>query len=259
VSTWIGCFAPVVAGAPYDLRPIGYALTLPSDDTSPLVFDVVWIDFLPRDQTADDLMGPQDESADFMKILAGEGGVNLGFGTDETLDFDPFSGLSDALLVSMGELFPSSASLWMEKSRRAYRSGELDQSFRHAERAIQLDPGNVDYYNYFSGILVMSGRYELATDLLQDALFNDPYNVILRFNLACALSLAGQLDAAVRNLQTLDRMGWDNLLFYLGDSDLDPLRSHPDFLAMENQLLDRRARLGGELNYRVPPLEATSR
>ncbi len=73
------------------------------------------------------------------------------------------------------------------------------------------------------------GRYQdgLAIDLRLVALA--PLDPIVHYNLACSLSLTGQVDEAMREILTAIRHGYNELDHLLTDPDLAGVRRHASF------------------------------
>ena len=72
-------------------------------------------------------------------------------------------------------------------------------------------------------------RYDFAETLLRTALAIYTDNMLLEYNLACALSLQNKLDEAIGMLSLAIEHGYDNVEHLKRDVDLNNLRSHPAF------------------------------
>lgn len=77
-----------------------------------------------------------------------------------------------------------------------------------------------------------TGRLDLAIDALQQALIVRPQDALLRYNLACYLSLAGKKRGALRNLSKALAIDPDYRQRIESEPDFDPLRNDPDFQAV---------------------------
>ena len=77
-----------------------------------------------------------------------------------------------------------------------------------------------------------TGRLDLAIDALQQALIVRPQEALLRYNLACYLSLAGKKRGALRNLSKALAIDPDYRSLIESEPDFDPLRDDPDFQAV---------------------------
>ena len=59
-----------------------------------------------------------------------------------------------------------------------------------------------------------------------------PRDAIARYNLACSLSMLGDLDAAVVSLRKALELGYCDVAHMEDDPDLDPVREHPEYLTL---------------------------
>lgn len=102
-----------------------------------------------------------------------------------------------------------------------------DSSRRAQRRANSLNSDGLDAYN--------GGDYAGATRLFEQALQEDPWHVLAKYNLACNYSLLGRYDEAVRHLNELSR--WD---IPQSDERMARARVDEDFIPMRD---DYRFRL----------------
>lgn len=243
LAVWLawGAMSLHVHAVQVDTASLGSALALSQSDTNPLIIDEVWVEFLSQELGFADLFKPMGEEA-FLLSLA-ESTPQIWGSEDTPLAFDPVAELTDEQLLQVLALEPTTSVFWFEAGKRLYQQGNLDAGLTYVERAVQLAPDQDEYLDYYTGLLVLGKQYELAVDLIRSSLVRNPYNILRRFNLACALAGLGELDASVEELLILHRMRWPNLFLYLGDKDLDPVRDQPAFIALENQLLEQSHRI----------------
>lgn len=109
----------------------------------------------------------------------------------------------DALLAILRR-FPGDARLHYEIAFSALRLRRLDLSIEHFQLAIELDP-------------------------------RDP---LAHYNLACALSLHGRIEAAIVELELAIIGGFRDRQHIAADSDLEALREHPRFEELLAELAD---------------------
>ncbi|MGH6993729.1 MAG: TPR end-of-group domain-containing protein, partial [Caulobacteraceae bacterium] len=127
-----------------------------------------------------------------------------------------------------------------EGARRAARV-----TLARVEKAVALDRTNGFALGFGVGALATLGETQRARDWIRRALLIDPDNLLMRYNLACSLSVDFQdVDAAIEMLRPVFAKISVNLLGTAkSDSDLDLLRKDPRFQAM---VADAEARLAAE-------------
>jgi predicted Zn-dependent protease len=93
-------------------------------------------------------------------------------------------------------------------------------------------PDNTMVLETLGDIYTKQGELEkgLEVDKLLTSQF--PENDMYWYNLACSLSLTGDLDAAVRSLKKSVQLGYDNVDWMLKDKDLDAIRNLPEVITM---------------------------
>jgi hypothetical protein len=64
----------------------------------------------------------------------------------------------------------------------------------------------------------------------------DPDEPAILYNVACTYSLAGKIEESIDLLEKSMTSGSDRLDWIKYDSDLDPLRKHPRFIALIKKL-----------------------
>jgi adenylate cyclase len=101
------------------------------------------------------------------------------------------------------------------------------------ERVLATEPDNGGALGHGVSALILLGENERAMAWAEEALLLDPDNSNLRYNLACAMVLAGQTDVALKRLGEVmafagrEMVGWAQT-----DSDLDPIRDDSRYVAM---------------------------
>lgn len=109
------------------------------------------------------------------------------------------------------------------KSKEFSRSGE-DFTIWFMEGILEENPNYFDCLLYLGNAYTNTGRYEdgLRIDLkLAKLRREDP---IVRYNLACSYSLVGDVDSAIRELETSVALGYKDIQHMEEDKDLEKLR-----------------------------------
>ena len=116
-----------------------------------------------------------------------------------------------------------------EGARRAAR-----RALERCEKIVAVEPDNGSAMGFAVGALAALGEAERAKEWAERALLLDPDNVNLRYNFACSLITdLHDYDAALDMLGSrLETMGIEVLNWMKSDPDLDPVRDDPRFKAM---------------------------
>jgi adenylate cyclase len=116
-----------------------------------------------------------------------------------------------------------------EGARRAARL-----ALERCEKIVAVEPDNGSAMGFAVGALAALGEAERAKEWAERALLLDPDNVNLRYNFACTLITdLHDFDAALDMLgPRFETMGIEVLNWVKTDPDLDPVRDHPRFKAM---------------------------
>ena len=119
--------------------------------------------------------------------------------------------------------------LWGEGLRAMERYFE---ALMPLQRAVKATPNDVRVRIALGWCYKRTGRIDLAIDALEEAIVIDPEQALLRYNLACYLSLAGQKRRALCHLSQALKM--DPVYRDLAEveSDFASLRADPDFQAI---------------------------
>jgi adenylate cyclase len=119
-----------------------------------------------------------------------------------------------------------------------YRSlGRLEDEIRatregveRAERELKAHPENARAAVLGAGGLISLGEVARGREWAARALSIDPDDVLTQYNVACAYSLAGEVEPAIDLLEKLlPRANHESKAWFKNDSDLDPIRSHPRY------------------------------
>jgi TolB-like protein/Flp pilus assembly protein TadD len=98
------------------------------------------------------------------------------------------------------EYAPAQASLgWISM----FGDNDLVSAAQHFERALVLDPADLEVLQSSGALLLLLGRLDEAVALDEALIRRDPVNVSARFNLGGAQRAAGRLDASIASFRTV--------------------------------------------------------
>ena len=108
------------------------------------------------------------------------------------------------------------------------------RALERAEKVIAQDPDNGSAMSFAVGALAVLGETERAKEWAERAMLLDPDNMNMKYNFACMLVTdLHDYEGALDLLDPLfDRMRADVMHWVKTDPDLDPVRDHPRFKAM---------------------------
>ena len=112
---------------------------------------------------------------------------------------------------------------WKETAKKA---------LEECERALSQDPSNGAAISFAVGALAALGEGERAKAWIDRAMLIDPDNLNMKYNFACALSVLGERDASLDMLETSLRNVRGSLGMAEVDPDLENIRDHPRFHAL---------------------------
>ena len=116
-----------------------------------------------------------------------------------------------------------------EGARRAAR-----RALERCEKIVAVEPDNGSAMGFAVGALAVLGEAERAKEWAERAILLDPDNVNLRYNFACSLIVdLHDYETALDMLgPRFETMGIEVLNWVKADPDLDPIRDDPRFKAM---------------------------
>lgn len=119
--------------------------------------------------------------------------------------------------------------LWGEGLRALNRYFE---AIMPLERAAKIMPENIHVRIALGWCYKRTGRLDLAIDALEQAMLVEPEEALLRYNMACYLSLAGHRRRALRYLSQAVSLAPMYRKMAETESDFDPLRADPEFQSL---------------------------
>ena len=134
---------------------------------------------------------------------------------------------------------PGNSRAWEHLGSLRFREKDYPAALEAFDRAYQLDPGRASILNNYAACNIVGGKLDRARELLFQLLTLRPDDHAARFNLACLLAKQSRNDACVRELEKLELASWKDLPLHVADSDLDSVRSHPAFIALQSRLRAR--------------------
>ena len=125
----------------------------------------------------------------------------------------------------------------VEDSERYARLG-----LKRAEEQLKLHPENSRPAQLGAATLASLGEKEQALKWLERAKLIDPDDNNARYNAACTYAQLGELDQAVDMLEEWSKhCGAEQEMWFLHDSDLDPVREHARYPALVEAFRNRPA------------------
>lgn len=130
--------------------------------------------------------------------------------------------------------------IYRSLDRSADSLAAATEGVRRARRELERHPDNARAA-YLGGIgLAVLGQTEQAREWLAQALSIEPDDYFTLYNVACGYAHLGDLDSAMELLErSMPRANDERRAWLRHDSDLDPLRQHPRFVALLRRLEDR--------------------
>ena len=166
-------------------------------------------------------MNPQERTRRAKIHGEAEGYLELGMARNA---LESLARLGDPAAFEVHELY-----LWGEGLRAMDRCFE---AMVPLERAAKAAPEDLRVRMALGWCYKRTGRLDLAIETLEQAMANDPHEAVLRYNLACYLSLAGQKYRALRYLAEALAMEPQFRELIDDEADFNPLRSDPEFQAL---------------------------
>ena len=107
-----------------------------------------------------------------------------------------------------------------------------DFESRFYEAVHARNPKNVEILRQLVDLMARRGDYHRALDLDRHLVALRPNDCYARYNLACSLSVLGQIIPALRALDDALRLGYDDFVHMDADADLDAIRQHPGYFRL---------------------------
>ncbi|MFP6670526.1 MAG: tetratricopeptide repeat protein [Pirellulaceae bacterium] len=114
---------------------------------------------------------------------------------------------------------------------------QYQQAVGPLQQAAMLAPDQIDVWLSLAWCQKRCGRLDLAIQALEEALLVDSEEAIVHFNLACYWSLAEHSRQALTHLAEAFELDLKYRDLVDEEEDFDPIRSHPDFLALTGMIV----------------------
>ncbi len=113
--------------------------------------------------------------------------------------------------------------------------GEMSQTdfdIEFFERVIERNPNYVQVLRLLGELLARKGLYERSLVIDRRLVGLVPQDGVAHYNFACSLSMCGHPQEAIAELRAAVEFGYSDFSYLEMDSDLDSLRSDPQFKAL---------------------------
>lgn len=119
---------------------------------------------------------------------------------------------------------------------------DLDIEIKFIEGVVKRDPTYIEALQILGDDYTRRGKFTKGLRVDKQLASLRPDDAETQFNLACSLSLTGDLDGAARAIHRALDFGYDNLRWLSRDPDLAPLRKHPSYKEIRSRIRELRAR-----------------
>jgi serine/threonine protein kinase/Flp pilus assembly protein TadD len=114
-----------------------------------------------------------------------------------------------------------------DEAEAAYR-----KSVKLIEHHLELNPDDARAWIVGAGANANIQDGERATQYAERAMAVDPDDPMLLYNVACTYGVLGKTEECLNALEQAVSKGWGDKAWIEHDSDLDPIRAHPKYLAI---------------------------
>ena len=120
---------------------------------------------------------------------------------------------------------------------------DLDVKIGFLEALVGRDPAYVDALQVLGDHYTQRGRYESSLKIDQQLSQLEPRNPLVFYNLACSYSLNSDFNLAAAALEKALKLGYRDFKWLAKDPDLRPLRQHPLFRPIEDQIRKMKVKI----------------
>jgi tetratricopeptide (TPR) repeat protein len=116
------------------------------------------------------------------------------------------------------------------------RPRDHEFEIRFFESVLRRNPSYDDVIEILGSLYTKHGRIADGLKMDRKLVKLQPANATAHYNLACSLALSKRKSDALRSLLQAVQLGYNDFDWMQQDPDLDPLKSHPAFVALLAQL-----------------------
>jgi tetratricopeptide (TPR) repeat protein len=120
---------------------------------------------------------------------------------------------------------------------------ELDVQISFLEGLVRRDPDCIETLQMLGDHYAQRGQPDHSLKVDQQLARLQPRNPLVFYNLACGLSLNGEVDRAVEALEKALALGYRDFKWLAKDPDLHQLRQHPFYRHIESKIRKMRVEI----------------
>jgi tetratricopeptide (TPR) repeat protein len=109
------------------------------------------------------------------------------------------------------------------------RRKKKDLEIRFYENILRTNPNFIQVLMRLGDAYTRKGFYEEGLKVDRQLAKLRPDDPIVHYNLACSLSIVGEVSLAFKELRKAVALGYNDFSYFLKDSDLENVRKHPQF------------------------------
>ncbi|OQX80045.1 MAG: hypothetical protein B6D56_05945 [Candidatus Omnitrophica bacterium 4484_70.1] len=112
---------------------------------------------------------------------------------------------------------------------RSHSLKRKDFEIKFCEELIKERPTFFHALSYLGDAYTRKGFYKEGLEIDRKLVQLRPEDPTVHYNLACSLSLLGEIDQSLQELKKAVLLGYDDFSYILKDADLENVRKHPQF------------------------------
>jgi tetratricopeptide (TPR) repeat protein len=120
---------------------------------------------------------------------------------------------------------------------------ELDVQISFLEGLVRREPDCIETLQMLGDHYAQRGQHDYSLKVDQQLARLQPRNPLVFYNLACGLSLNGEVDRAVEALEKALALGYRDFKWLAKDPDLRRLRKHPLYRNIKDKIRKMKVRV----------------